>query len=79
MALKDALDAERARATRTNCSVCLALQTMGKDDAAALTTAMADVQFAGSAIARALNAEGYDIADQAVNRHRRGACRGARP
>jgi hypothetical protein len=76
--LSDALGKERnaSRGGGGSCSICILVTRLDPDDLAAFETAMADRMLPGTAIARALKSEGYDIAGSAVQRHRRGGCKG---
>lgn len=77
MGLKDALDAEAARSrSGPRCTVCTLLDTLPKDDAAALAEYLANPVVHGSMIARALTAEGHHVNASTVVRHRRGDCAG---
>lgn len=58
------------------CKVCVVLGTLDAKDRAALDAAMADASFTSVAISAALQAEGYNIGPQPLQRHRRGDCRG---
>ncbi len=57
------------------CSVGQSLELMPDDLAEQVRAAMDDVTVHGTAITRALKARGFVVADGAVQRHRRGACR----
>lgn len=74
MGLKDALEAERRQRPGFRCAVCKLLVELDPDDAEALTDALRDPQVQGSQIARALMAEGHEIKQNTVTRHRRGDC-----
>jgi hypothetical protein len=54
--------------------MCRLLETLPKDDLAALAAALADGDFTSSAIGRALRAEGHAVTEQTISRHRRGLC-----
>ena len=56
------------------CTVRVLLDGMEHDDATALLDAMADPAVQSRAIWRALVAEGYEISDSPVARHRKGLC-----
>lgn len=77
MTLAAALQAHKAAPQRgPRCSVCVVLQELNAKDRDALTEALADPSFTSVAISAALQAEGYDVAPQPLQRHRRGDCRG---
>lgn len=73
MGLKDALAAARTQQRNRKCLTCRLLAVLDDDDRAALTEALAS-DMSSAAIARALLAEGHEVRDQSVSRHRRGAC-----
>lgn len=75
MGLADALKAEIDKGHAKRCSICTMIDRMTPADAKALTEAFADRNLSTSAIARALQAEGYDATANNVGRHRRGDCR----
>ena len=56
------------------CTIRLLLDGMTKEDAQALTDVLADPTVQSRAIWRALVAEGYEISDSPVTRHRKGIC-----
>jgi hypothetical protein len=56
------------------CTIGVLLEGMTKEDACALTEALADPALQSRAIWRALVAEGYEITDSPVTRHRKGLC-----
>jgi hypothetical protein len=58
-----------------SCTVHLAMQDMDKDTLNKFTTAMANTSAAGTLIAEALQDLGYKVRADAIQRHRRGACR----
>ena len=77
MTLAAALQAHKVAAQRgPRCTVCQVLDTLDAKDRAALEAAIADPSFTSVAISAALRAEGYNIAPQPLQRHRRGDCRG---
>ncbi len=77
MTLAAALQAHKTASQRgRRCSVCAVFETLDAKDRAALDAAIADPSFTSVAISAALQAEGYDIAPQPLQRHRRGDCRG---
>lgn len=76
MSLSTALDKERAEGITKgpSCTVCDLLRTLGKEDLAALTDALADPSLAHAQIYRALRSEGYTIKANTIARHRKGEC-----
>ncbi|CAB5216972.1 hypothetical protein UFOVP199_21 [uncultured Caudovirales phage] len=74
MSLAAALAANKSSLKGPRCTICTLMDTLTKDDAAALRTAMADVTFTGAGISRALKAEGHTISGASVMRHRKGEC-----
>lgn len=60
------------------CSVCRLYQALPADEAAALDRAFANPSVIATAIARTLQKNGFDVKPLAVQRHRRGDCRGTR-
>lgn len=76
MTLADSLrDVSPAR-KGPRCTLCQIALTLSGDDSAALTAALNSTTYTNDMIARALQAEGHDIRQQSVSRHRRGLCRG---
>ena len=57
------------------CTVNLAQQTMDKATLEKFTAAMGNPSAAGTLIAEALQELGYKVRADAIQRHRRGACR----
>jgi hypothetical protein len=76
MGLKEALAASTRQRPGYRCGVCKLLDDLPKDDADALREALADPQVQGAQIARALHAEGIDVSQHSVQRHRRQDCQG---
>jgi hypothetical protein len=72
MGFADTLGQQPKRQAGTRCGVAVTLAQMEPDDAAALTEALADHTIDASRISRALRAEGFDVSDQTVRRHRTG-------
>jgi len=61
------------------CSVCIALMTMDDADRATLTEWLANPRLQSLELVQWLAADGIDfVGQQAVQRHRRGACSGTR-
>lgn len=58
-----------------SCTVGLAMQEMDDDTLKKFTAAMANTSAAGTLIAHALQDLGYKVRPDAIQRHRRGACR----
>jgi len=79
MALGDALEkARQASRPGSKCTMCALAASLSKDDLADLNAALADRAYAGTVIARALNAEGHEsIRGYHVTRHRNNGCAGA--
>jgi len=76
MGLSEALAAERNTRPGPRCGVCRLMDNLCEEDRAELDAALADPDFKGAAIARAIKAEGLaDFQAQQINRHRRGDCR----
>jgi hypothetical protein len=74
MALAEQLaKAATAQPKGPTCVMCLTVPTLSKEDRAALDAAM-DSDIAHTAIARALQAEGYNVKATSVARHRRYEC-----
>jgi hypothetical protein len=63
-------------ARRSWCSVCLLLTTIDKAEAKALTERLQDKHVANTALSRVLKANGHEISDGTLSRHRRGECQG---
>ena len=63
-------------ARRSWCSVCLLLTTIDKEEAKALTERLKDKHVANTALSRVLKANGHEISDGTLSRHRRGECQG---
>jgi hypothetical protein len=55
--------------------MCALIITLKADDAKALQLALDDPSFTSRGISRALKAEGHNIADGTVNRHRKADCK----
>jgi len=70
MSLRDRLH-EANTARNGKCLTCHYLQTLPAEDAHELARAIADPNVTGAAIAYALNAEGYEIGQASVQRHRK--------
>jgi hypothetical protein len=75
MTLQQALEANKGTLKGPTCSLCVLLTTLTADDAKALQLALNDPGFTARGISRALKAEGHNIADGTVNRHRKSDCR----
>lgn len=74
MGLKDALEQSTRKRTGFRCSVCKLLDTVDAEDAEALREYLGNPAVQSSQIGRALQAEGHDISQHTVSRHRRGDC-----
>ena len=78
MSLADRLQHAKAERKGPRCSVAKLMDRMPAQDREALQAALDDDQLEARAIWRALLAEGYDITDQPLGRHRRGICQCSR-
>ena len=76
MSLADSLRDVSPANKGPRCTMCRIIMGLSAADSAALSAALTDQQFTNDMIARALQAEGHDIREQSVGRHRRGICRG---
>jgi len=74
MSLANALAAHKQTSKGPRCALCNTIDTLPKDDRAALVAAIADPSFTGAAISRALKSEGHNISGPIVMRHRKGEC-----
>jgi hypothetical protein len=76
MALSEALKQEQDKANSplNRCPINRLYGTLSESDIETLNTALQDIGFQHAAISRALNAEGHDVSQEAVSRHRRGIC-----
>lgn len=74
MGLLDEIKQETDNTNRPKCTVRLLIEGMPADDAADLTNALADPLITCAAMERALTKLGYDVKQQTLNRHRKGAC-----
>lgn len=78
MGLRDALQAQRdAKVKGPSCIVCALVEQLPDEESTALSEALDDLTLSGEAISRALEAEGYRIQGQTIQRHRRRKCYGA--
>ena len=59
----------------SECRTCTLLADLPKDEAAALQQALDDPRISNAGLSRILKAEGYQIADSTVRRHRKGECK----
>jgi hypothetical protein len=75
MVLADTLQTYKATIKGPTCTMCTLLKLLLADDRKALEAALIDPSFTGAAISRALKAEGHNISDMTVNRHRKADCR----
>jgi hypothetical protein len=75
VSLADVLAANKHTFKGPRCALCNVLDTLPKDDRAALVAAVEDATFTGAAISRALKSEGHNISGPMVIRHRKGDCR----
>lgn len=75
----DLRDAVGVRATPgPKCSVCRVLEVIEGDDREALVWALSHEDIMSTKISQALQRDGHQVAPIAVQRHRRGECRGTR-
>ena len=75
MSLAAALDAEKAAARKgPPCTFAGIFDKLDKADADALTAYLADGSVTTTVILRALQAEGYSVGQNTVQRHRKGIC-----
>lgn len=74
MALADQLAGARTRWVPV-CTVQKLALSMPEDDLVAFATALADEDTTAAFLARVMRAEGYDIGESTIRRHRRGDCR----
>jgi hypothetical protein len=58
------------------CVTCSLIEELPKDESAALTGALEDASISNAAISAILKAEGHQIGETSVRRHRKGICRG---
>lgn len=74
MSLSESLQAQKTVHRGPRCTVCVTILKMSEEDAAALSAALEDDTFTHAAIGRALQAEGYRITANTVQRHRDRGC-----
>lgn len=74
MSLSKALQEQKTILRGPRCTVCVAIAKMTDEDATALKAALDDDTFTHAAIGRALQAEGYRITPNTVQRHRNRGC-----
>jgi hypothetical protein len=72
--LKD--DAKLAEMVRSVCSVCKMLKTLPKPEREALLARMNDPEITHASISRVLRANGYNITQGTLARHRNKGCQG---
>ena len=63
--------------SRGKCTFCTFLETLPKPEGEALKLRVADKNITSAAVGRVLKANGHDISEGVISRHRRGDCRGA--
>ena len=63
--------------SRGKCTFCTFLETLPKPEAEAVKVKVADKNITSSSLSRVLRANGYNLSEGVVSRHRRGDCRGA--
>jgi hypothetical protein len=76
MSLADSLRDVSPAPRGPRCTMCQLTLALSDADSAALQQALDSPTYTNDMIARALQAEGHDIRQQSVSRHRRGLCRG---
>lgn len=74
MGLKDALEANKTMHRGPKCTLCILLNKMDPKEQAVLQSALDDEAYTHAAIGRALQAEGYAITANTVQRHRSRGC-----
>lgn len=75
MSLRDTLDAEKAAARKgPPCTFAGIFDRLDKADAEALRSYLADGSVTTTVILRALQAEGFSVGQNTVQRHRKGIC-----
>lgn len=57
------------------CRTCVLIRDLPPKESEALQQALADPRFSNNALSKILKAEGYQIADTTVRRHRKGECK----
>lgn len=57
------------------CTIAVLADSMPDEDLAVFGKALADPTMLATDLARALRAEGYDVGESTIRRHRRGDCR----
>jgi hypothetical protein len=72
--LSDALKTELGTNHGPRCSTCILMESLTKEDAAALQAAFDNDKFTGAAIVRALRSQGHAASPANIIRHRRGDC-----
>lgn len=60
------------------CTVCVFMESLTPEEHTLFTARMADPKIHSTTISRVLAANGIEIKDGVLGRHRRGECRGAR-
>jgi hypothetical protein len=78
MGLADTLATPKRTAKGPLCLACRLLVTLQGDELTAYRAALANPAWESKALARALRAEGHDVSDYGMQRHRRGECLGTR-
>jgi hypothetical protein len=59
-----------------SCRTCELLRSLPKKEAEVLQAALDDPKFSNAGLSKILKAEGYQVADSTVRRHRKGECKG---
>ena len=78
MGLLDDLNNENnfLHSRRAWCSVCTLIEKLPTEESKALKEKMANPSIAHRALSKILKANGYDVTDGTLGRHRRGDCQG---
>jgi hypothetical protein len=57
------------------CRICNLSQTLPADEVAALDAALVDQRISNASLSQILKAEGFQVGETTVRRHRRGECK----
>jgi len=61
---------------RAWCSVCTMMEQVSKEERKAIQERFDNRAISHIALSKVLRANGYDLSDSVIGRHRRGACKG---
>lgn len=75
MSLSDRIAEYKPPRIGGSCKVCVILETVAEKDSAALRVALEDARISNAGLAHILKAEGFQIQETTVRRHRRSECR----